>query len=255
MKKIIIIIFLFLVSFYFLRNSIAKAIVSGGVKGISGLSLEIDSMDIGIFSSSVKAKGLRLLNPANFPEKTMIEMPEFYLEYDLPMVLKGNIHLKAVKLDLQKFLVIKNQNGELNLRSLKSFQPKGSAKAAELRIDILELKIGSVIYKDYSNGMPPKITEFNVNIDQSYKDITNPKALVSLILVKALMNTTISKLANFNLVPLRDMADQIVDSTVDMAKDTAGQLLGAGQKIGISAVGNMADTLDSAAEKFRKILP
>jgi len=255
MKKIIIIIFLFLACFYFLRNSIVKAVLSAGIKAISGLNLQIDSLDAGVFKSSVETKGLKLLNPENFPDKTMVQIPEFYLEYDLGEFFKGKVHLKAVRLDLQEFWVIKDRNGALNIESLKSFQPKGRGKAPELRIDKLELKISKVIYKDYSKGVPVKMIEFNVNIDESYENITNPGALASLVLVKALMHTTISKLTNFNLAPLKDMADQIVSSSVDMAKDTAGQVLDAGQKFGITAVGNVTDTLDTAAEKFKKILP
>jgi len=255
MKKIIIIIFLFLVSFYFLRNIIAKAVVSTGIRAMSGLNLQIESVDLGLFKSSVEARGLKLLNPENFPDKIMVKIPEFYLEYDPSVFFKGKIHLKTVRLDLQEFWVIKDRNGALNLESLKSFQPKGRAKAPELRIDKLELKINKVIYKDYSQGMPAKMIEFNVNIDESYENITNPGTLASLILVKALMHTTISRLANFDLAPLKDMANQIVGSSVDMAKDTAGQVLDAGQKFGITAVGNVTDSLDSAAEKLKKILP
>jgi hypothetical protein len=55
------------------------------------------------------------------------------------------------------------------------------------------------VYKDYSNPAGPLITEFNVNIDEKYTNVTDPNTVVSLIVFNALARTAISELANFNL--------------------------------------------------------
>ena len=88
-------------------------------------------------------------------------MPEIYVKYDLPAIMGGTIHLPEVRIALDEFMVVKNEKGELNLNSLKvvQAQKKGSAEKEEtktgarmpkIQIDTLKLKIGKVIYKDYS---------------------------------------------------------------------------------------------------------
>jgi hypothetical protein len=79
----------------------------------------------------------------------------------------------------------------------------------------IELKIGKVVYKDYSRGTEPFVQEFNVNLNERYSNITDPYKLVSLIVVKALWNTTIASLANFNLDGLKGTISDTLSSHSD----------------------------------------
>ena len=76
-------------------------------------------------------------------------------------------------------------------------------KKTNFKIDILELKIGKVVYKDYSRGGEPEIKEYTVNIDEKYEDITDVRELVRLIVMKALMSTNLEKIANIPLDTLK----------------------------------------------------
>jgi hypothetical protein len=142
----------------------------------------------------------------------MLDMPEIYVDYNLPAVFKGKVHLEEMRIDMNEFIVVKNEKGELNLNSLKVVQAQKEAekpetkekgKVPEIQIDNLELKIGKVVYKDYSEGGTPSVKEFNINLKEKYRNIKNPYALVSLIVVKALMNTTIASLIDFDLGELQ----------------------------------------------------
>ncbi|MFH2146228.1 MAG: hypothetical protein ABII75_09440 [Candidatus Omnitrophota bacterium] len=53
-----------------------------------------------------------------------------------------------------------------------------------------------IFYKDYSGKGAPAIKEFNANINAQYENITDPQKLATIIMARALMNTTISGLAN-----------------------------------------------------------
>ena len=101
----------------------------------------------------------------------------------------------------------------------------------ELQIDLLRLKIGKVVYKDYSGSASASIKEFNVNIDESYKNITDPSALVRLLVFKALTKTTIANLINFDMGLLGESIPNIAGEAVgvaagavEKAKETAGKL-------------------------------
>ena len=165
MKKVIKIIALVLIVVVvgsFFKDVLIKSAVESGVKIVTGLKLSISSFRVGLINTMVGIKNLKLYNPAGFKDRVMLDMPEIYVDYNLGAIMKGKIHLEDLKINMNEFVVVKNEKGELNLDSLKVVQsskkkeaPKTSGKAAkipEIQIDSMELKIGRVIYKDYSKG-------------------------------------------------------------------------------------------------------
>lgn len=274
MKKLIIIIsivFAIMITLFLGKNLIVKSSLSSGVRAITGLKLDIKSMNVGLMRTFIGIDGMQLFNPVGYVDELMIDMPEIFVDYDLGSFFKGKAHLEAMRLNLREFFIIKNEKGELNLDSLRVVeetkgQKEEKTEMPELQIDILELKIGKVVYKDYTKGTPPKIKEFNVNIDERYENITDPYALSSLIIVKALKNTTVAKLANFNLVPFQEeigrklidakgkvlethkAAEEEVKKTVDKAVDSGKDVE---KKIGEKA----KETVEKATGTFKKIFP
>lgn len=259
--KIVIIILVVLVALYIGKNVIAKTAVSAGVRAVTGLKMSIRSMDIGVIKTLVGIKDLRLYNPAGFKDKLMVDMPEIYADYDLGAFFKGKVHLEEVRLNLREFVVVKNEKGELNLDSLKIVQAKkGKApagaeeakKAPEIQIDELELKIGKVIYKDYSKGGAPSVQEFNVNINERYSNITNPYTLANLIVFKALVNTSISNLANFDLGPIKEGLGNTLGTASKIAQDAAVKAL---EGVKAKSEGVVAEAVEKTEKILKTILP
>jgi hypothetical protein len=145
-----------------------------------------------------------------------------YVHYDLGSWAKDLIHLHEAKIHLKEFTVVKNDRGQLNIDALKSIQktkdeketpqaePAQKAKMPNMRIDRLELNIGKVIYKDYSKAGGPLIREFNINLREKYSDITDPARLVNLIVLRALMNTAVAQLADFDLNFLKESLNSVL---------------------------------------------
>jgi hypothetical protein len=271
MKKTVIIIsiiFALLIAIYFGKNLIVKTSITAGVKAMTGLKLSIKSMNIGILNTLIGINGLQLYNPPGFVDKLMVDLPEVYVDYDLGAFIKGKVHLEEVKLDLKEFSVIKNEKGELNLDSLRVVEEKKEEKVEgeegkeeektkmpELQIDVLELKIGKVVYKDYSKGTPPKVREFNVNIDERFENITNPRTFISLIIVKALKNTAIARLTNFNLGALQEDVAEKLKETTKKVVETADKALETGKDLEKKVKDTAKKTIEKATDTIKKILP
>ena len=88
--------------------------------------------------------------------------------------------------------------------------------------------------------------EFNVNIDERYTNITNLYAVVSIIVVKALANTAIANLTNFDLNGLKGpVMDNLLKATnvSGKAADIAKQLTGNAP----AAAKNASETAGKAA--------
>lgn len=224
------------------RNQVIKAAISAGTKQVTGLNLEIAKLDVDLSKTFVEVSGLRLENPSDFQDRTMVDLPLVYINYHLGDILKGNIHLEDLKLHLKEVSVIRNKDGKLNLDALKvaqqqPAQPKEPAKPSEpgkpapapkIQIDNLDLKIERVIFKDYSISADPIVQTFDVNINEQHHNITDPDNLVKLIVTKALRNTTIARLTNFNMDFLQqnvfDVGTVANKAVTDLGNQTVGKV-------------------------------
>jgi uncharacterized protein involved in outer membrane biogenesis len=233
------------------RNIVVKVLVEGGMEKITGLELKIKSFDINLKKASLGIKELRLFNPKGYREKTMLHMPDFYADYDLPSILTGKVHFEEINLYVKEFFVEKNEKGELNLDSLKSLQgdkkTSGKKKAKKkIQIDRLRLRIGKVVYRDYSGGGGPTVKEYQLNIDQEFRNIDDPDALVRLIVFKALVNTSIAYLTGFDLNALSAGIPSSITGAV-------GGALGAGKEIGKTGAGAAKGVLEKTTEGLKKL--
>jgi len=236
MKKLGIVVGILVVIFVLLlvfKNILIKLAIEEGAKKATGLELTIGTMDVGLLASKVDITDMRLLNPAGFPDKVMIDITKFLVDVELASFFKQRAHVETLELNLNELMVVRNKDRKLNIAALRSVseqQEKGKKpveqkeekKGLQVTIDKLILKIGKVTYKDYSWGTKPFTKTFTIGINEVYRDITDPKKLVNLIIVRALQKTDIAQLANFDLGSLKaDVGDTL--KTVESAATEAGE--------------------------------
>ena len=256
MKKLLIWIVAVVAVLFLAKGAIAKMAVSAGVKSVTGLRLEIRSLQVGVFRSRVDAQGVKLYNPGGFRDPVMADLPQLYVDYDLPGFFAGKTHLRELRVNLKEFTVVKDKQGRLNLDSLKAVQKAKEQKEkpakqkeparrpGSFQIDQLDLTVGKVVYKDYSGGGEPSVREFNVNLHERHANVNDPAALGALIVSRALFSTAVAGLANFDVGMLDNYAR-------DILKFSGDTLTNAGQK----AVGTAGKVVDTAAGTLKKILP
>jgi len=222
------------------KNVIGKIAIEKGVKAVTGLSLEIKKLDIGIISSQIRITDLSLFNPSGFPEGVMFYAPEIFVDYHLTDMLKGKIHLEEMRLNFDQLVIIKNAKGQLNLEALKPKAKEESKKSGkekadvgakkgmpQFKIDHLVLKVGKVTYKDYSGGGEPSIREFNVNISQELTNVTDVRKILGLVASRAIAKAALN-------IPF--------DLTAGIFKDVSG------------APKQIVDTLKSTADSLRDVI-
>jgi uncharacterized protein involved in outer membrane biogenesis len=227
------------------KDLIIKSSVEKGVEMVTGLRLKMAFFHAGILNHTVHIKGLELLNPTNFKDRTMLKIPEIYADYDLGAVFSGKMHLKVLRIDIAELYVIRNPEGFLNLdylNTVKSAKSGGSIqgsmdKLPPFMIDNLNLKVGKVAYKDYVSGMS---TGFDIGLDESFQNVDSVEKLVNIIVVRALMNTSIASLAHFDLGVLQNF---ITGSAVNSTTSLVGRVTG-------SAAQQAADTVENAASSL-----
>lgn len=244
----------------FVKDITIKMAVEKGTELVTGLRLKMGGLRVGIIRQVVSIKDLNIFNPEGYKDKVMLDMPEIYVDYDLPKILKGTIYLNEVRINMKEFTVVKNAKGELNLDSLKvvKSQKEGSSAVKEekdstlkMHIGKLYLKVGKVYYKDYSKGGEPTVTEYNLNLDEKYTDIDDPYSLVSLIVVKSLNGTSIGKLANFDVKGLSGTIGDTLSTATSGATKTVSKAKAAAEE----AAKGASETVKSASETIKNMLP
>jgi len=234
----ILVVLAVLIGLLFLgKNTIIKAAVERGVEKATGLPMKIGKFDLGLTNSQVGIWDIELLNPAGFPDKVMFHSPEIFVDYHLGDALKGTVHLENMRLNFDQFTVVKNAQGKLNIDAFKKMsagkKAEGESKPSEdqgkakeipdIRIDHLSLKVGKVVYKDYSQGGEPVVKEFNVNISEEFKDITDVQSLVMMIVSRAMSKAALTSLVDFNIEGIEGFTT-IPQGALEGLKDAAGSI-------------------------------
>ena len=224
MMKIILIVFAVLVVFNLVKNGIVQAGIGTVLSKASRVPVKVSGTNMSFMASSLSLRGIRFYNPRNFPEKLMIEIDQVFISLDPWGLFRGQAHLKQVKLNLKEVIVIKNKAGEININAMKPERkgktPAREGKQMQVKIDRLNLSIGRVVYKDYSQGSEPQIQVFDINIqNREYRNIDNPSAVVSLITFEALTRTSLSRLAGMDLSFFKQDFSQSLDLVTGSAGD------------------------------------
>ena len=228
------------------RNQIIKAGSRATIKAITGLDMEIGTLDISLFKPVVQIKSLKLFNPSGYPENLMMDLPELYAKYDLGSIIKGVIYLPELKVNLNEFVVVKTTQGDINVNSLKALQPpKGEGKPLQIKIDTVELHIGKVIYKEYGASGLIRVSEFKIDLNERYEHISDPNVLVALIVSKALRDIGVSEIS----ATLKS-ADSLVNSSSELVIMSKKNVVNGVLKAADTVVGKTTKTIFNTLGKI-----
>lgn len=270
------------------RNVILKAAIEQGVTTVTGFKTTVEGIQYE-FPSTIHIKGLEIQNPAGFNEKVFTNIPEIYVNLVFAEILQGKaVHLREVRLDLQKIHIEKNEKGISNIELLSSVggQPakpsSTSAKPAPgekkpampFLLDKLELTIRNVGFEDRSatagvtSVVTPKRVSVDLNVNKEiFTNITDPMTLVNVIVMKILKGATFgnllnldpSKLMNENLNAAMSSGQELLNKQTQALQQQTSALLQSQttQKAGAlldsslqSTQGALGDTTTAAKEKL-----
>jgi uncharacterized protein involved in outer membrane biogenesis len=193
------------------RNQLVKYGAPIVAKLAANIDLAIGNANIGLPETQAGLNQITIGNPAGFPDEPMISVPEVYVDYTIGGLMGDTTHLEELRLHVDRILIVRNKDGKINVKELlppsedtpdqpgrpgPPGEPEGPPR---FRIDSLSLKIGDVVYRDYTFGDTPREQTFALNIDEQHANVTSAGGIAALIVGKALMNSSLSALANLDL--------------------------------------------------------
>jgi len=244
-----------LVVLWVAKDAIARAVVTGGVRVITGLSARIGRLHVMIPGAAVQVMDLRVFNPPGFSEEAMLDMPELLVDPRWSSLLTGTIHLQEIRLHVRELVVVKNAEGDVNLHALRSVreqrgrQPVSTGRSAS-RIDTLELRIDQLVYKDYTTGGSPRIQTYPIHLHRRYGPVDDLQVVASLIVVEALGRTAVARLAGLDLAGLQGDLLQVLRGATTLGWETLGTVAARGTAVGTKA----AETASGTTKRVLKTL-
>ena len=209
MRKIFIFFLLLLFSaagvLYFAKDVVAQAVFKTAVRKLTGLEVDAKGVRLDLLNGILHVREAVLLNPYGFQKRIFADIPELYLQMDLPALFKKErVYMQELRLDVREFNVEKNPNGVYNVSSLTSFKKKGRATGPSVpslpqrkmpfRLDRFELTLRRVTYNDRSSLVPKRLS---VNIPPKkivYEGIQDPRAIVNIIIMRVISETPFGNL-------------------------------------------------------------
>jgi len=234
------------------KDFIAKQAIEKIVKEKTGLNLRLDEIKISLLNTDAHLRNIYVDNPWGFSEKKMIKIPELFIDINILALLKNKIHIKDLKVHLEKVLVEKKQNGALNIKSIelsgsdKANTLKGarssqyasfsenttstsSNSSIKLQVDRLHLIIERIEYIEMTpEGEKKRV--LNLNLDKKFKNITSLDQLKNIITshigTTVILNTIEDAIQSLDLEDIKgkigkgedDFKEQL-DKLEDAAKD------------------------------------
>lgn len=238
LKKLLFLVVFLLVILVLARNYVVKIGAEQFVKQQTGLPLKMEGINIGLVDTKIDIDDLKLYNPPNFEEKLMVNIPDIYVDYNLPEIIKGNVHLNEIRFHLNEVIIVKNKAGQTNIDALKALQqpkPEGEApkkeepkpqakKKGKEYIGQASFRVDRFTYKDYSGEGEPKIITKDIGLNKTYKDIDSFNKLVALIVVDATVSSGLSDLVNITSAA-QLLGDDLLNQAGGMIKGVTDGLL------------------------------
>ena len=185
-------------SMYPAEDARAERAVARAITEMTGLQPVMKHMHVQFFKTVVGIKDMMILNPAGFRDEGMLDFSEIVANYSFVALVRGRAKFTNMKIHVRELTIVKNEKGELNLSALRALnrsEPEGAREGDfSLHVDVLELQIDRVVYKDYTQGDVPVIQEFDVHVIERVEHITSPDELVALIICRALARTPLNNL-------------------------------------------------------------
>jgi hypothetical protein len=177
-----------------LRDVVIKEVAMRAGSAVLGAELKIGGFDWGFFTQKIVVKDLTITHPPGFENDNFIDIPEIVVEYDLGTLLKGQLRMPLVSIDLKEMMVIKNKEGKLNVDGIKAIdnEKKETFQMPAFVIDELKLNVGRVIYKDQYKKKIPQVLVYDINIrNRTFRNINNVPKLITIVMVQALKPTAV----------------------------------------------------------------
>lgn len=126
-KSFLILILALILIAAFFRHTFCRLLIEAAVGRLTGLRLSIEDLNLDVLNNTLHIRGITLSNPPGFQNEILGKAEEILIKYDPSAFLRGKIHLRLAKVDLNEINIIRNEEGSSNVSAFKERGAKAGA--------------------------------------------------------------------------------------------------------------------------------
>ena len=107
----VVLVIVLLLSF----NSIVRILIEHNIREQTGMDAEIGRVDVGWTEPIFEIRDLKIYNTPGYGGTPFLDIPEIHIEYDRMALVKGDLHLKLLRLNLSELDIVRNEKGQINV--------------------------------------------------------------------------------------------------------------------------------------------
>ena len=157
------------------RQIIALKTVETVFRQTTGFPIQVESLKISPWHSRFAGGGIQLFNPPEFADRLFADVPRVYVDYEFGSLFFARAQITRADLHIREVVIVKNTNGHSNveqLRGLSMREVEGRSVPRPFQIDTLNLQIGKVITKEYSEDGACKVSTRNLDMTMTFRNVT-----------------------------------------------------------------------------------
>lgn len=164
------------------RNVIVREIIEWKIYSQTGMDARIGYLDLGLLTPSIRIEDLKVYYPHEIGGVTLMEVPEFYLEYDRASLLRWHLRIPHARLNIKEVNVMEGQFRLPSARDLPQPPPAQPASSPSSLpafdgIDRLELTFGTMKFSSQRSGSQTReltvgLKDYPLTRVRSFADLT-----------------------------------------------------------------------------------
>jgi hypothetical protein len=163
-------------------------VVEHELRAVTGFDVRVAVLAANPFTGRVVVRGLVASNPPGYPRPDFVEMRELHADVNVfSWVLSGRVVVSSLDVDIGRVVLMRRHDGKTNAGDfMAAFKRGGQAaeaappapgKPAGYLVKSLRLRLEQLVVADYS-GTNPEERTYDLRIDQTYANISDPKQLL-----------------------------------------------------------------------------
>jgi len=271
LKTIAIIIAAVLVIAMAFEYIILVSVARNGLKYVVDLQTHMKKIAVQPARGSLTIKGLKIYNPSGYKVKVLADVSRILMDFKLKTLLEPGAFLDRIEIHIEEINIIRDKDGVVNLSKMKALTPQEKPeKKKPFLADKYVIRIGKVYYIDRTLEEDKQIREIDLNVEEEYKNVTDPDNLARLIAYKIFFNgkvgnigvdiqkiqADLAALAEKNKKLAEEMAQarqEQIDKAKEAVKETVEKAAGAMQEQVEKAKSAIGDKVESIKEKIQAV--
>ena len=191
---------------FLFRTLVAGIMVNYTVEGMIGAPVKVGKLSLDLPNNTINMANFKIFNPKGFPKGILMDITSLKLVFNkITPLRQKDMVITFMDIKLKEVVIVKNKDGKLNADALKFVPPKGEEKETKaipthMPVELMELSMDRVVYKDYAVKDAPSVLVFDVNMkDKKYKKMPGIEVVLAVILKEALTKAAVQNAAIYGI--------------------------------------------------------